>query len=83
MHLRLDSPNYVTTRSNGQQSVQSRTRSSTRLNLEISFLFFKWVFFFEENSNDIFWPIFFWADQNVFPLPKKKNQMKQSSNEIF
>ena len=45
MHMRLGSPNHVTTRRNGQQSVRSRTRSSTRVNLEIRFLFFKWVFF--------------------------------------
>ena len=42
MHMRLGSPNHVTTRRNCQQSVQSRTRSLTRVNLEISFLFFKW-----------------------------------------
>ena len=35
---RLDSLNYVAKRSNGQESFQSRTRSSTRANLEISFL---------------------------------------------
>ena len=59
MHMRLGSPNHVTTRRNCQQSVQSRTRSLTRVNLEISFLFFKWeFFFFEENPNDNFW-IFF------------------------
>ena len=47
--------NYVTTRSNGQEGFQSRTGSSTRVNLEISFFFFlKGDFFFEENLNDHF-----------------------------
>ena len=68
---RLDSLNHVTTRSNGQESFRSRTRSSTRVNLEISFFFFFWrEIFFEENSNDIFLNTFFFGSKYV-PSSKK------------
>ena len=45
---RPDSLHYVATRSNGQESLQSRTRSSTRANLEISFfsVLFLWGILF-------------------------------------
>ena len=51
---RPDSLTCVATRSNGQESLQSRTRSSTRANLERSFFFcsfFDGFYFVEGNSN--------------------------------
>ena len=68
---RLDSLDCVTTRSNGQEGLHSRTRSSTRVNLAIFFLL-REIFFFlkKKNPNDNFWTHSFW-DQNMFPPPKK------------
>ena len=43
---RLDSLNKVATRNNGQESLQARTRSSTRANIEISFFSVLSSFFF-------------------------------------
>ena len=74
----LDSLNYVTTRSNGQESLQSRTRSSTHVDLEKVFLKmffwrkFKW-YFFEQNH-----PPFFFFCSKYFLLSKKfKRKLKK------
>ena len=82
---RLDSLNNVTTRSNCQESLLSRTRSSTRVNLEISFFSFFFslnrVFFFEENLNDNFWTNFFCL--KYFPSPKKVPKISACKNKYF
>ena len=80
MHIGLDSPNHVTTRHNGQQSVQSRTRSSTRVNLQISFLSFKWEsFFFLKKIQMVIFGFFLIQMCSLFP---KKVRMKQSFRKL-
>ena len=66
---RLDSLDYVTTRSNGQEGFHSRTRSSTRVNLEIIFFSFKWEFL-KKLQMSIFQHF---LDQNMF-TPKKSSK---------
>ena len=66
---RLDSLDYVTPRSNGQEGLHSRTRSSTRVNLEISFFSFKWEFLKKIQMSNFQ----HFLDQNMFP-PKKSSK---------
>ena len=77
--------NHVSTRSNGQESLRSRTRSSTHVDFEISFFFFSKRWIFDESSTDnfCFTPLFLF---NVLFLPEKfKNILKAPifSRKIF
>ena len=74
---RLDSLNYVTTHSNGQEALQSRTRSSTLVSIRNKVFSKKNS---EEDSNDSFWtkprPSFFVQSFH----PSKKKFKKESPN---
>ena len=79
---RLYSLKYVTTRSNGQEGFQSRTVSSTRVNLEISFFFFlKGDFFFLKKIRMIIFEHSFFGSKYV--PSSKKVQKKMYFKKLF
>ena len=79
----LDSLNYVTTRSNGQESLQSRTRSLTHVDLEKVFLK---MFFFWRKFNWYFFltkPPFLFFCSTYLPLSKKSSKESWKKKQYF
>ena len=66
--------NTVTKRSNGQESLQSRMRSSTHVNIEIRICSKNQLISCWRNSNDNFWT--FCMSKICLPLPQKFKQDK-------